>query len=452
MKFYQKLCSVLLAGSLALTSVLLYGQKPKIPVQAVEKQKIVILGDGISSGANLSEHQKSYADWLAYYTDAEIQNFSKDENTTGDILQSLEDSQIQTALSEADIIIVTAGMNDIMMPFFETANAYMEEFGFVRFQDIFSASLSAYGFATEDDLIPYANELAAAARKNKTSAQENLKAITENLMQYQNATVLYQTVYNPTDTLENITSLSKKRQQAYKSVCNPVTSVMKTAFNDYLHELEADGQCLLADIFSEFAGYAYLYTNLNDLNANPTAEGHIKIADAVIEALGLEKKFPPEEPTETETTTSTSTSTTTSTSASTTTTSTSTSTTTSTSTSTTTTSTSTSTTTSTSTSTTTTSTSTSTTTSTNPAKKVSVGDLNQDDTVDASDAAVLLKTAANLGAGLPSGLSPELEKAADVNQDDEINSADSALILVYSAGRGTGEITVEFSEYLKTLK
>ena len=418
MKFYQKLCSVLLAGSLVLTSVLLYGQKPKIPVQAVEKQKIVILGDGISSGANLSEHQKSYADWLAYYTDAEIQNFSKDENTTGDILQSLEDSQIQTALSEADIIIVTAGMNDIMMPFFETANAYMEEFGFVRFQDIFSASLSAYGFATEDDLIPYANELAAAARKNKTSAQENLKAITENLMQYQNATVLYQTVYNPTDTLENITSLSKKRQQAYKSVCNPVTSVMKTAFNDYLHELEADGQCLLADIFSEFAGYAYLYTNLNDLNANPTAEGHIKIADAVIEALGLEKKFPPEEPTETETTTSTSTSTTTSTS----------------------------------TSTTTTSTSTSTTTSTNPAKKVSVGDLNQDDTVDASDASVLLKASANLGAGLPSGLSPELEKSADVNQDGEINSADSALILVYSAGKGTGEITVEFSEYLKTLK
>ena len=347
----------------------------------------------------------------------------------------------------------------------------MEEFGFSEFQEVFSAELKAYGFETEDELLPYSNRLAAAARQNQKTASANLQTITETLSQYQNAKIIYQTVYNATDTIKNFNDLSLKRQSAYNGVRNPIRTVVTNYLNQLLHEKAETENIILVDTFSGFAGLAYQYTNLNDLDMNPTAEGHIWIADAVMEAAGLEKKET--EPTETttnapETTTSTTTTSTTTTPETTTTSTTTTSTTTTSMTTTSTTTTSTTTTSMTTTSTTTTSTTTTSTTTTSttttsstttapettttiPPKKFTPGDLNQDGEIDAADAAELLKAAANLGAGHASGLSPELEQAANVNGDSNIDAADAAVILIYAAGKGSGTITAEFEDYLKTL-
>ena len=235
--------------------------------------------------------------------------------------------------------------------------------------------------------------------------------------------------------------MSLKRQSAYNGVRNPIRTVVTNYLNQLLHEKAETENIILVDTFSGFAGLAYQYTNLNDLDMNPTAEGHIWIADAVMEAAGLEKKET--EPTETttnapETTTSTTTTSTTTTPETTTT-------------STTTTSTTTTSTTTTSTTTTSSTTTAPETTTTIPPKKFTPGDLNQDGEIDAADAAEFLKAAANLGAGHASGLSPELEQAANVNGDSNIDAADAAVILIYAAGKGSGTITVEFEDYLKTL-
>ncbi|GEM_PF-3468446 len=515
MKKLKKYLAVFSACSLALTGLVSFGGQPVVPVQAENAKNIVVIGDGISSGAKLPAGEKSYVDWIQYYTNAEIQNFAQDNNTTAEVLQSLDDAQVKAALANADIILVTAGLNDIMVPFFEVANSYMEEFGFERFADVFSANLSDYGFTSEDDLVPYANKLAAAARSNKTSANENFLAITEALSEYNNATIIYQTVYNPANTIENMDQLSAKRQQAYRSVCNPLNTIMNQAFNNDLKEMDGVDNVLVVDVFADFVGYAYKYTNLNDLDPNPSAEGHIRIADMVMEKAGLEKQNVPETPTEsttsettttTTTTTSTTPQTTTTTTTSTmpqtttttttstmpqtttttttstmpqTTTTTTTSTTTQTTT-TTTTSTTTQTTTTTTTSTTpqtttttttsttpqtTTTTTTSTTpqttattetsaiSTTEPTKTEEKGDLNNDNQVNASDAAIILKAAANIGANKSSGLSPELEQAADVDNDPDhrITASDAAVILVYAAKRGTNQVNISFAEYLKTL-
>jgi len=499
---------IALLSAVSLCGMLLLHSDITEIVNAQNPQKIVVLGDSVSTRAGLSEGQKSYIDWITYYTDTEIQNFAQEKYTTQDVLQSLSDPQIQTALSESDIILITVGLYDIMIPFQDKANSYLEEFGAESFWEVFNSSPDEYGITSQEDMMYYSNQMAAAARQNKKSASENIKLITETLAQYQNAKIIFQTVYNPLDTIEYYSDFSMKKKTAYDSICNPINTLVNSAYNTYLHEQEELGNCLVADVCTEFKTYAYQYTNMmTAFEPTPNAEGHQLIADMILEKAGLEKKdFP--EPTAEETTTeststtsttetisttstteststtsTTETTSTTSTTESTSTTSTteststtstteSTSTTSTTETTSTTSTTETTSTTSTTESTSTTSTteststtsttettsttstteSTSTTSTTEPIKEtLPVGDLNQDHTIDAEDAAKLLQAAANMGAQMSSGLSPELEQAADVNHDGDINAEDAAVILVYAAGNGSGQITVDFDEYLRNL-
>lgn len=290
MKKHYQFIAVLSAFSLALSGLL--SQRLPVSVHAADSPRIVVIGDGISSGEGLADGEKSYVDWIAYYSDAEIQNFAQDSYMTGDVLQSLDNPDIQSALADADMIFVTVGNEDIMNPFFQTAQDYMAEFGFDQFADVFYAKLEDHNIASEDDLLPYSNRLSKAARSNKSSATENFQAITQKLTQYQNAQVIYQTVYNATDTIENLESISAKRQTAYNGVCNPIKTLVASCYNNLLHELETQGQCKIADVYTAFEGYAYKYTNLNYLNANPTAEGHRLMADLVMKAAGIEKHMP----------------------------------------------------------------------------------------------------------------------------------------------------------------
>ncbi|MCR4646638.1 MAG: hypothetical protein K5695_14725 [Oscillospiraceae bacterium] len=83
------------------------------------------------------------------------------------------------------------------------------------------------------------------------------------------------------------------------------------------------------------------------------------------------------------------------------------------------------------------------------AKSRLLGDLNGDDTVNASDAALLLIAAAEIGAGNASGLTEGQEIAADVNYDYKINASDSASILIYAADIGAGSYAGTLAQYMR---
>ncbi len=79
-----------------------------------------------------------------------------------------------------------------------------------------------------------------------------------------------------------------------------------------------------------------------------------------------------------------------------------------------------------------------------PEPMLGLGDVNGDETVNASDAATVLIAAAKIGAGGDSGLTDAQKTAANVNGDEAINASDAALILVYAAKIGAGEsLTIE---------
>ena len=71
--------------------------------------------------------------------------------------------------------------------------------------------------------------------------------------------------------------------------------------------------------------------------------------------------------------------------------------------------------------------------------KISLGDVNNDGSINAEDANAILIAAARLGTGKASGLTAELEKAADVNNDGVLNAKDANSVLRYAAAVGTGQ-------------
>jgi hypothetical protein len=64
------------------------------------------------------------------------------------------------------------------------------------------------------------------------------------------------------------------------------------------------------------------------------------------------------------------------------------------------------------------------------------GDVNGNEAVDASDAAIILIAAAKLGSSSASGLTEAQEAAADVNSNGTIDAMDAAEVLSYAAAAG----------------
>lgn len=245
------------------------------PVSAAERTKVVLLGDSISSGTGLAEGEAFYGDFLRTKLGTDVENLAYDTCTTVTLLEDLDRSDVQAELSDADIIVVTVGMHDLMDPFMARANELMEEFGFEHFSDVFTARLEDYNM-TEDDFNAYYSDLRKCLRDkaDAAGAAANMLAIGEKLASYTDATVIYQKNYNCINTIENLDSLSANRQFSYKTVTNLVQYYVENGPNASIDTLAQTYPCQVVDVQTAFAGLAYKYTNLEDLDLNPNAAGH----------------------------------------------------------------------------------------------------------------------------------------------------------------------------------
>ncbi|MBQ6211823.1 MAG: hypothetical protein IJJ57_02885 [Ruminococcus sp.] len=89
------------------------------------------------------------------------------------------------------------------------------------------------------------------------------------------------------------------------------------------------------------------------------------------------------------------------------------------------------------------------------AETVNFPDVNGDGIVDGSDVTMILAAYANMGAGLPSGLTPEQERAADADMDGMITGADATLAQHFYAEAGSGKYEnspAGFAEFMNEWK
>jgi hypothetical protein len=68
-------------------------------------------------------------------------------------------------------------------------------------------------------------------------------------------------------------------------------------------------------------------------------------------------------------------------------------------------------------------------------------DIDGDGSVTAADAQMISAAAANIGAGEPSGLTPEQELRADADRDGQITAVDAQIVLEFTALAGAGDYT-----------
>ena len=260
-----------------------------LSVHGEHVRNIVILGDSVSTEQSLGSEEKSYVECLENYTNLNIQNFSQENFMTADVLECFHQQDVQEALNNADMIILAVGEHEVTDEFIETANGILETFGITDFPDIFTANLEDFGVTNEDQLISYSNQLATAIRKNQSSVEENLQLIDTELNAYTNAKIIWQNLYNPLDTIENYDQLSAKRKLAYDSILNPAKSTISSINEVIAESAQHHENCQVLDVYSEFAGKSYLYTNLSQLDANPNADGHAKISEMMISQASLSR-------------------------------------------------------------------------------------------------------------------------------------------------------------------
>lgn len=251
-------------------------------VSAAERTQVVLLGDSVSTGAGLPEGAVSYGDLLRTKPGTDVENLAYDTCTTVTLLEDLDKPDVQAVLSGADVIVVTVGMHDLMDSFMAKAAELRDTFGFAKFSDVFSAQLSDYNM-TENDLNAYYAEFRKCLRDEADAegAAVNMLAIGEKLSAYTNAQVIYQKNYNCINTIQNLDSLSENRKFSYKTITNLVQYYVDNGPNASIETLAQTYPCQVIDVQTAFSGLAYKYTNLDDLDLNPNAEGHAWIGSQI---------------------------------------------------------------------------------------------------------------------------------------------------------------------------
>ena len=259
---------------------------PVLPVQAADTVQVVVIGDNVAYAAGTAT--QAYAEH-AGISDVEYTFLTKENAHTEDVLAQLDDAATLDALKDADYVIFAVGMYDIVDPYIAQATEFRIQYGFEHFSDIFYAHMSDFeGITTEDELKQDCNVLGRCARQNKKTAIANLPQIGEKINAATKAKVIAINCYNPMDTIEAYANnkITEKRQMAYDTAANPVKAQMKDYLNpEYAKYTDAYGFTVV-DIYSEFAGKAYIYSHPEELQPEPTLYGSRLLARKVSEAMG----------------------------------------------------------------------------------------------------------------------------------------------------------------------
>lgn len=264
---------------------------------AEDTMKIVAMGDSITNGYSMDGSLiASYPELVSSYYGADLVNFAQDGLTSAGLLAQLSDPNVQSELASADVVLVTIGGNDIMVPVlnneFIDAQSYStmsELIAAMRQKNdsdpLFMIRMQRYLNGTTDNkgVMPLAVEACNA----------NVQQITAQISAITDARVVFQTVYNPMDLSDDDTSLAASGSMI--TLCANVRGYLEgkpdsdlypedAGINDIIRGLQGAS---VADTFTNFAGHSYFYTHINDVDVHPNSKGHLAIAESIIELLDL---------------------------------------------------------------------------------------------------------------------------------------------------------------------
>ncbi len=148
----------LLVVMLAVLVIFITAGKPKVESKN-DVINYVALGDSIAAGYGLAEDESSYVDLIGEDLGASTTNLAASGMTSTELLQMLSSGEHDDVISQADIITISIGSNDLLKPFI---NRVTKAFGIENVNDINNTVISELTKKYKNDpflLIPVIAEL-----------------------------------------------------------------------------------------------------------------------------------------------------------------------------------------------------------------------------------------------------------------------------------------------------
>ncbi len=255
------------------------------------KTTYVAFGDSIAAGYGLEGYAgsreappaDSYQALVGSFLKTEPVNFAITGDDSTDCLEILDSGTADKALSDAGVITVSIGSNDLLKPFTRIAK---EAFGITEGSSMDYSSLEDYYASFKNsswiDILAMANGLTDKIRDNK-ELHDKAQAFSGNFNQI-------------------INTLSEKAPQAeiyVTNIYNPYKDVLVIGdlADTYIQELnnaftDTSGNYTLIDAYTLFAkenlsNVKFDISDLGNINLDPhpSKKGHAKIASAILDAL-----------------------------------------------------------------------------------------------------------------------------------------------------------------------
>lgn len=256
------------------------------------KTTYVALGDSIAAGYGLAGYSASqetppadsYQSVLSRFLKTDAVNFAVTGDDSTDCINILNSGKADAALSDAGIITISIGSNDLLKPFIEIAK---ETFGITEVNGSMDISpvedyYADFKDASLIDMLAIANDFADKLSDNKVLHEKaqgfssNFNKIINILKEKAPQAEIYVTnIYNP-----------------YKDVM-----VLGSSADTYIREInnaftDNSGSYTLIDLYTLFAKENLVNTKFDissldniNLDPHPSKEGHARIASAIIDAL-----------------------------------------------------------------------------------------------------------------------------------------------------------------------
>lgn len=234
-----------------------------------ESGTLLALGDSITYGYGLQDiGSQRYAQLLADALGLKLEMRAVNGYTSEDVLRQLRESDLEAA-SEADIVCMSVGGNELLGPFFEALTALLPE-GKTLLTATSNELMSA-AFTLVDSPVKNA-ELKAAVRENLAKFKENFNEIISIIKEANpGCRIVVQTLYNP---LAGGGAMLASFAESYKFAFDGINRVIRTC-----------PDIVVCDVAAAIAEDPAGLTNIAQTDVHPNAAGHALIAQLMQSSL-----------------------------------------------------------------------------------------------------------------------------------------------------------------------
>ncbi len=341
----KKFLSFIMSAAMAVSSMAVVN----VSAEGENIENMVILGDSIAGGYGLDpETEYTYAQICADYLGCNVENYAVDGLDSAELCTMLEtlDDEKKQAVSDADVVVISIGGNDIIHYTSKTILDYAARRNFLKPEytadDIpedpgMYAMMHMINFRGEGSLQEYAESgITAVTDLNRElkSLSANLRLSTGNNAYGENqgiipnqiipniekavktidsinpdARIIVQTVYQPMQFSPEFVE-SEYGNGKYAMMLTQLREDFNLVMDTFREELRTVEGIEIADVFYQFTslkqlsdscnatpGYAYYFTDIQEplesqnggktKDFHPNQKGHLAIASTILDVIGV---------------------------------------------------------------------------------------------------------------------------------------------------------------------